>query len=115
MPNPKLGTVTKDVVAGIKAAKAGNVKYKVEKKGVIQAGVGKVSFSEEALLENIRSLMISVLDNKPEGLKGKYIKEAHLCSTQGPSIPIDVQSVDPSGARFMLKLQQMSKTEQQKQ
>lgn len=109
MPNPKLGTVTKDVVAAIKAAKAGSVKYKVEKKGVIQAGIGKVSFSEEALLDNIRSFMISVVDNKPEGLKGKYLKEVHLCSSMGPSIQIDAQSVDPSCARFMLKPQAMTK------
>jgi len=109
MPNPKMGTVTKDVVAAVKAAKAGSVKYKVEKKGVIQAGIGKRSFSDEALMENIRSFMISVMDNKPEGLKGKYLKEVHISSSMGPGIPVDVQTVDPSSARFMLKVSSMIK------
>ncbi len=105
MPNPKLGTVTRDVAMAVKAAKAGAVKYKVEKKGIIQAGVGKKSFTDEALIENIRALMLSIVDAKPEGLKGKYFLKAHISSTMGPSIEIELPSVDPSSSRFMIKMQ----------
>lgn len=102
MPNPKLGTVTKDVAQAVLKAKAGSVQYRVEKKGIIQAGIGKASFSNEALLENFKSLMISIFDAKPETLKGKYIMGVHVKSTMGPSVPIDVPTADPSNARFML-------------
>jgi large subunit ribosomal protein L1 len=104
MPNPKLGTVTKDVAQAVRAARAGTVKYKVEKKGIIQAGVGKRSFTVEAILDNIRSVMQSIVDSKPDGLKGKYFLKAHISSSMGPGLEVDVSSVDPSSARFMLDI-----------
>jgi len=80
----------------------GSVQFRVEKKGIIQAGIGKASFVNESLLDNIRSFMIAVSDNKPEGFKGKYLKSAYLSSSMGPSLPIDITCVDPSNAKFML-------------
>lgn len=109
MPNPKMGTVTKDIARAVKQAKEGAVQFRVEKKGIVQAGVGKVSFTPEALLENIRSFMVAVLDAKPEGLKGKYLLRAHISSTMGPGITLDVQSVDPSNAKFMLDPSKLAK------
>jgi large subunit ribosomal protein L1 len=102
MPNPKMGSVTKDVAKAIKAAKAGAVQFRVEKAGIVQAGIGKLSFDREQLLENIRSFMVAVSDSKPEGLKGKYLLSVHLSSTMGPGIPVDISNVDPSSAKFML-------------
>lgn len=99
-----MGTVTKDVAAAVKTAKAGVVQFKVEKKGIIQAGMGKRSFTDEELLANIRSFMNAVYDGKPEGLKGKYMRVAHLSSTMGPSVAIELPTIDPSSARFMLDL-----------
>eukprot|EP01031_Cornospumella_fuschlensis_P036385 gene36385-44137_t len=104
MPNPKMGTVTKDVAKAVKAAKAGAIQFKVEKKGIIQAGVGKISFSSDSLLENIRSVMLAIQDAKPEGFKGKYIHTVHVSSTMGPGVPVDLSSIDPSSPRFMLNL-----------
>nr|CCA23455.1 50S ribosomal protein L1 putative [Albugo laibachii Nc14] len=78
MPNPKLGTLTLDVVSAVNAAKSGQVEYRAEKNGVIHAGIGRVSFTEDALLGNIRSFMLAISDAKPEALKGKYIRKAHL-------------------------------------
>lgn len=104
MPNPKMGTVTTDVEKAVKAAKAGAIQFKVEKKGVIQAGVGKVSFTNEALLENIRSLMLAVQEVKPEGFKGKYIRAVHISSTMGPGIEIELPYADPANPRFMLNM-----------
>ncbi|OQR85056.1 arginyl-tRNA synthetase [Thraustotheca clavata] len=86
MPNPKLGTVTQDITAAIQAAKGGQVEFRAEKKGIVHAGVGKVSFSDDALIENIRAFMVAIGDAKPEGAKGKYIKAMHLSSTMGPGI-----------------------------
>jgi large subunit ribosomal protein L1 len=77
MPNPKLGTVTQNVTEAIQAAKGGQVEFRAEKKGIIHAGIGKVSFSEEALLENVRAFMVALGDAKPEGAKGKYIKVSY--------------------------------------
>lgn len=104
MPNPKMGTVTKDVGKAVKAAKAGAIQFKVEKKGIIQAGVGKLSFAPDSLLENIRSVMLAIQDAKPEGFKGKYIHTVHVSSTMGPGVPVDLSSIDPSSPRFMLNL-----------
>jgi large subunit ribosomal protein L1 len=104
MPNPKLGTVTRDVAKAVKAAKQGAIAFKAEKKGVIQAGVGKLSFSDEALLENVRALLLAVQEAKPEGFKGRYLKAVHLSSTMGPGIQVELPSIDPSSPRFMLDL-----------
>ncbi|KAJ1408123.1 ribosomal protein L1-like protein [Ochromonadaceae sp. CCMP2298] len=104
MPNPKMGTVTKDVARAVVAAKAGAVKFKVEKKGIIQGGVGKKSFSDAALLGNIRAFMLAIIEVKPDGLKGKYLRSASISSSMGPGIPLELPSVDPGSARFMLNL-----------
>lgn len=104
MPNPKMGTVTKDVVKAIKDAKAGAVQFKTERQGVIHAGLGKVSFESAAILENIRTFMLSLMDVKPEGFKGKYILSAFLRSSMGPGVEVDLPSVDPASPRFMLHL-----------
>lgn len=101
MPNPKMGTVTKEIGRAVKAAKAGAVQFRVEKRGIVQAGVGKLKFTNQALLENIRSFMIAVADAKPEGLKGQYFKTVHISSTMGSSLVCDVPSVDPNSAKFM--------------
>ena len=98
------GTVTKDVAKAVLASKAGAVKFKVDKKGIIQAAVGKVSFTNEKLLGNIRAFMLAVIDVKPEGLKGKYLLVAHISSTMGPGIQLELPSVDPGSQRFMLDL-----------
>ena len=78
------------------------MQFRVEKKGILHAGIGKVSFSEQALLENIRSFMVAVSDAKPEGYKGKYLMNVHLCSTMGPGVHVEITSVDPSSSKFML-------------
>ncbi|KAE9000479.1 hypothetical protein PR001_g18780 [Phytophthora rubi] len=101
MPNPKLGTVTMEVGDAIAAARGGQVEFRAEKKGIIHAGVGKMSFSEEALLENVRAFMVALSDAKPEGAKGKYIKAAHLSSTMGPSYNLDIKYLDPASTSFM--------------
>ncbi len=92
MPNPKLGSVTQDVAAAIKSAKGGQVEYRVEKAGIIHAGVGKASFSEDALLENVRTLVGAVNKAKPSGAKGTYIKRISLSSTMGPGITLEIAS-----------------------
>ncbi len=93
MPNPKLGTVTQDVAEAVKAGKGGQVEYRVEKAGIIHAGVGKVSFSEQALAENVRTLVDAVSKAKPSGAKGTYIKKIFLSSTMGPGVRLDVASI----------------------
>lgn len=102
MPNPKLGTVTADVATAVKNAKAGQVTFKVDKAGVVHVGIGKISFDSSKLLDNIRTFMVTMSDAKPEGLKGKYVKAAHLSSTMGQGIPLDVGTVDATSPRFML-------------
>lgn len=93
MPNPKLGTVTPNVADAVKASKSGEVEFRAEKAGIIHAGVGKVSFSEKALLENIRALMGALDKAKPSGVKGAYIRKLHISSTMGPGLIVDVASV----------------------
>ena len=109
MPNPKLGTVTTDVASAVAEAKAGAVQYRVERKGIIQAGIGKASFSDQHLLENFRSFMLSVVDAKPETLKGKYITDVYVKSTMGPSIKIETANADPTKAKFMLDSKALKK------
>ena len=90
MPNPKVGTVTADVKSAVSAAKGGEVQFKVEKAGVIHAGVGKASFTEPKLVENIRAFIDAVQRAKPEGAKGAYIKKIALSSTMGPGISVQM-------------------------
>lgn len=104
MPNPKMGTVSTDVAKAVKAAKAGSVTYRVDKQGVIHCGIGKMTFSEESIVENIRALMISINEAKPELYKGKYLVSVHLTSSMGPGLKIDLPTVDPSNGRFMLEV-----------
>ena len=93
MPNPKLGTVTNDVTEAVQAAKGGQVQFRAEKAGIVHAGVGKASFSNEALLENVRAFVNAVNRAKPSGSKGTYIKKLSLSSTMGPSVKVDVASL----------------------
>jgi large subunit ribosomal protein L1 len=93
MPNPKVGTVTMDVAGAVKDAKGGAVEYRVEKAGVVQAGVGKASFEEKALVENVRTFIDSVNKAKPQGAKGTYMKKISISSTMGPGVKIALGSV----------------------
>ena len=92
MPNPKVGTVTMDVGDAVKAAKGGEVQFKVEKAGVVHAGVGKVSFDADKLVANIRAFVDAVAKAKPAGSKGTYIKKVSVSSTMGPGVSLDVTS-----------------------
>lgn len=92
MPNPKLGTVTQDVEAAVKAAKGGQVEYRVEKAGIIHCGVGKISFDEKAIAENVKTLVNAVVKAKPAGVKGTYFKNMSMSSTMGPGLRIDTAS-----------------------
>ena len=94
MPNPKLGTVTVDVAGAVKKAKAGEVQYRVEKNGIVHAGVGKVSFSEDALYENAKALIEAIVKAKPAGAKGTYMKRIAVSSTMGAGVHVDVSSVN---------------------
>ena len=89
MPNPKVGTVTMDVAAAVKASKGGAVEFRVEKAGIIHAGVGKVSFDAKAIEENIRAFADAVIKAKPAGAKGNYVKKVAVSSTMGPGLKID--------------------------
>ena len=93
MPNPKLGTVTQDVTNAIKAAKAGQIEYRVEKEGIVHAGVGKASFSADQLVENVAAFVNAIVKAKPSGVKGTYLKRVSLTSTMGPGIRLDVASL----------------------
>jgi large subunit ribosomal protein L1 len=90
MPNPKVGTVTMDVAEAVKAAKGGEVQFKAEKGGVVHAGVGKASFNEAMLVENVRAFVQAVAKAKPSGAKGSYMKKIALSSTMGAGVTIDV-------------------------
>jgi len=92
MPNPKVGTVTPDVAAAVKAAKGGAVEFRVEKAGIIHAGVGKASFDAKAIEENIKALVGAVQKARPSGAKGNYIQKIALSSTMGPGLKIDTAS-----------------------
>jgi large subunit ribosomal protein L1 len=89
MPNPKLGTVTMDVAAAVKSAKAGSVEFRAEKSGIVHAGVGKASFSEQAITENVKALVSAISRAKPAGAKGTFIKKVSLSSTMGPGVKLD--------------------------
>ncbi len=92
MPNPKVGTVTMDVKAAVEAAKGGEVQFKVEKAGVVHAGIGKASFSEAKLVENIKAFVAAVQKAKPEGAKGTYMKKIAVSSTMGPGVTLNVEA-----------------------
>ncbi|EDM72480.1 50S ribosomal protein L1 [Roseobacter sp. AzwK-3b] len=92
MPNPKVGTVTMDVGDAVKAAKGGEVQFKAEKAGVVHAGVGKASFDDAKLVENVRAFVTAVAKAKPAGAKGTYMKKISLTSTMGPGVSIDVSN-----------------------
>lgn len=93
MPNPKLGTVTMNVADAVSAAKAGQVQFRVEKAGIVHAGVGRASFSEEQLVENIKSFVDAINKAKPSGAKGVYLKKIAISSTMGPGVKLDVSNV----------------------
>jgi large subunit ribosomal protein L1 len=93
MPNPKLGTVTQDIATAVKNAKSGQVQFRAEKGGIVHAGIGKASFSETDLLENIKAFIEAVKQAKPEGVKGVYLKRAAISSTMGPGIKLDVSTL----------------------
>src|SRR6187455_1462705 len=96
MPNPKVGTVTADVAAAVKASKGGAVEFRVEKAGIVHAGVGKASFDASAIEENVRAFADAVTKAKPAGAKGNYIKKISLTSTMGPGLKLDVSSLAAS-------------------
>ena len=93
MPNPKLGTVTPDVTTAVKAAKAGQVECRAEKAGLVHAGIGKASFSEQALTENVKAFVGAISRAKPTGSKGTYIKKVSISSTMGPGIKLDIPTL----------------------
>ena len=95
MPNPKVGTVTPDVAAAVKASKGGAVEFRVEKAGIVHAGVGKASFSNEQIAQNVKAFADAVLKAKPSGAKGDYLKRVGLSSTMGVGVKIDLASVRP--------------------
>ena len=92
MPNPKVGTVTMDVKTAVEAAKGGEVQFKVEKAGVIHAGIGKVSFTEDKLAQNVRAFVDAVTRARPAGAKGTYVKKVSLSSTMGPGVSVDLST-----------------------
>ncbi len=93
MPNPKLGTVTPNVTEAIRAAKAGQVQFRVEKAGIVHAGIGKASFAEDKLVENVRAFVDAITKAKPAGAKGAYLKKVSLSSTMGPGVKLDLGSI----------------------
>ena len=97
MPNPKVGTVTMDVGQAVQNAKGGEVQFKVEKAGVIHAGVGKASFDAEKLAENVRAFVDAVNRAKPSGAKGSYLKKVSLSSTMGPGVSLNLESATTAG------------------
>jgi large subunit ribosomal protein L1 len=97
MPNPKVGTVTPDVEAAVKAAKGGAVEFRVEKAGIIHAGIGKASFEPGKLSENIRAFVDAVNKAKPSGAKGTYLQRIAISSTMGPGVKVEVSSVVGGG------------------
>lgn len=93
MPNPKLGTVTPNVAEAVKAAKAGSIEFRAEKAGIVQAGVGKASFTEDKILENVKAFIGAVAKARPAGVKGTYINRITISSTMGPGVKVELASV----------------------
>ena len=98
MPNPKVGTVTMDVTSAVKGAKGGSVEFRVESAGIIQAGVGKASFSDEQLTQNIKAFVDAVIKAKPPAAKGTYVKKLSISSSMGPGLKLELASVTGGGA-----------------
>lgn len=98
MPNPKLGTVTPDVVAAVEAAKGGAVEFRAEKAGIVHAGIGKASFSEKQLIENAGAFVRAIMKAKPAGAKGNYVKKISVSSTMGPSYRISIEAATQQAA-----------------
>ncbi|MCH6577563.1 MAG: 50S ribosomal protein L1 [Proteobacteria bacterium] len=96
MPNPKLGTVTAEIAKTVQAVKGGQVEFRAEKAGVVHAGIGKASFTEQALVENVRAFYDVILRNKPSGAKGTYVKKVSISSTMGAGLKLEIASL--SGA-----------------
>jgi large subunit ribosomal protein L1 len=96
MPNPKVGTVTMDIAGAVRGAKGGAVEFRVEKAGIVQAGVGKASFSEDQLAGNVKAFVDAVLKARPQGQKGTFVKKVSLSSSQGPGVKVDLASVTQS-------------------
>jgi large subunit ribosomal protein L1 len=94
MPNPKLGTVTPNVAQAVKDAKGGQVEYRVEKQGIIHSGIGKLSFSDDALKANFKALTEAVVKSKPSGAKGKYVRKVTMTSSMGPGLKVDLTEVE---------------------
>jgi large subunit ribosomal protein L1 len=94
MPNPKLGTVTPNVAQAVKDAKSGQVEYRVEKQGIIHSGIGKLSFSDDALKANFKALTEAVVKSKPSGAKGKYVRKVTMTSSMGPGLKVDLSEVE---------------------
>lgn len=99
MPNPKLGTVTADVAGAVASAKRGQIQFRAEKAGLVHAGIGKASFSHEALVENVRAFVAEILRAKPSGVKGTYVKRISLSSTMGPGLKLDVAGLTGAQAQ----------------
>jgi large subunit ribosomal protein L1 len=93
MPNPKLGTVTQNVAEAVKAAKGGQVQFRAEKAGIVHAGIGKASFTEQALVENLKSIIDAISRAKPTGAKGTYLQKVSVSSTMGPGVKLDLASI----------------------
>ena len=98
MPNPRVGTVTMDVVGAVKGAKGGSVEFRVEKAGIVHAGVGKASFTEQALVENIKAFVDAVVKARPQGAKGTYLKRVSISSTMGPGFKVETSTVSSGPA-----------------
>jgi large subunit ribosomal protein L1 len=99
MPNPRVGTVTMDVATAVQGAKGGAVEFRVEKAGVVHAGVGKASFSEKALADNVRAFIDAVVKARPAGAKGTYVKKVSLSSSQGIGLKVDQASLSTGPAQ----------------
>jgi large subunit ribosomal protein L1 len=93
MPNPKVGTVTNDVAEAVRASKGGAVEFRVEKAGIIHAGIGKASFTQQALVENVKAFADAVIKAKPAGAKGTYVERVAVSSTMGPGVKVDIASL----------------------
>ena len=101
MPNPRLGTVTNAVREAVLAARRGQAEFRAEKRGIVSAAVGKGSFSEEELRDNVRALLLALYDARPEGFKGSFVRAAFLSGTHSPGLPLTLGIVDPASATFM--------------